>query len=188
MVNNAGVAVGGDMGTVPLDDWQWIVSINLMGVVHGCHLFAPRFKKQGRGHIINVSSAAGLVASASMAPYNATKFAVVGLSEALYLEMKPHGVGVTVVCPTFFPTAIADRARGTQDERLKVMVKKLMSASKLDANDVARSALQSADEGHLYSVPMNDGRLMWALKRMAPEQWHSRVGPFVYKMAAKKFG
>ena len=68
------------------------------------------------------------------------------------------------------------------------MVKKLMSASKLDANDVARSALQSADDDHLYSVPMNDGRLMWALKRMAPEQWHARIGPFVYKMAAKKFG
>jgi short-subunit dehydrogenase len=188
VVNNAGVAVGGEVGAIPVEDWRWIVSINLMGVVHGCHAFAPRLRAQRAGHVINVASAAGLVASPGMAAYNATKFGVVGLSEALYAELAPFGVGVTVLCPTFFPTQIVDSARGAGGEALTAMAKKLMAASKLDAGGVARAALQAADAGRMYCVPMRDGRAMWALKRLAPEQWHARVGPLLLRLAQKRFG
>jgi NAD(P)-dependent dehydrogenase (short-subunit alcohol dehydrogenase family) len=188
VVNNAGVAVAGQVGEVDLEHWRWIVSINLMGVVHGCHFFAPMLKKQRSGHVINVASAAGLVAAPDMAPYNATKFGVVGLSEALFQELAPHGVGVTVLCPTFFPTNIVEAGRGDVDPKMKAMVTKLMQASKLDANGVARAALEAADEGKLYCVPMEDGRAMWALKRLAPEQWYRRVGPALLKFVSRRAG
>jgi NAD(P)-dependent dehydrogenase (short-subunit alcohol dehydrogenase family) len=182
LVNNAGVAVGGQVGEIPLEDWRWIVDINLMGVVHGCHLFAPRMKARRSGHIINIASAAGLVASPGMAPYHATKFAVVGLSESLYSELKPLGVGVTVVCPTFFPTGIIDAGRGG-DPMMKQIARQRMAASPLDSNDVARVALEAADRDRLFCVPMADGRAMWALKRLSPEQWYGRVAPLVLKFA-----
>jgi NAD(P)-dependent dehydrogenase (short-subunit alcohol dehydrogenase family) len=185
VVNNAGVAVSGEIGAVPLDDWRWIVSINLMGVVHGCHAFMPRFKKQRSGHVINVASCAGLVAAPAMGPYNATKFAVVGLSEALYLEGKDHGVGVTVLCPTFFRTNIVHAGRGGNDE-MKALALKLMDASKIDAEGVARAAIAAADAKELYCIPMKDGRAMWALKRLSPQQWYSRVGPALMKLARKR--
>jgi NAD(P)-dependent dehydrogenase (short-subunit alcohol dehydrogenase family) len=187
VINNAGVAVAGDVGDVSIDDWRWIVGINLMGVVHGCSTFAPRLKKQGSGHIINVASAAGLVASPGLAPYNATKFAVVGLSEALFAELRPHGVGVTVLCPTFFPTNIHNSSRGTKPE-LKSFVHSLMQASKIDAAGVARAALASADAGKLYCLPMTDAKTMWALKRAAPEQWVARLGPKLMDAIRRKHG
>jgi short-subunit dehydrogenase len=162
------------------------VSINLMGVVHGCHYFAPLMKKARSGHVINVASAAGLVAAPGMAPYNMTKFGVVGLSEALYGELRPHGVGVTVLCPTFFQTNILEAGRGSPDPRAKHVAAKLMAASKLDASDVARAALGAADAGKLYSVPMGDGRMMWALKRLAPEQWYRRVGPALMSLVSRR--
>jgi NAD(P)-dependent dehydrogenase (short-subunit alcohol dehydrogenase family) len=186
IVNNAGVAVAGEVGDVALEHWRWIVSINLMGVVHGCHYFAPLLKRGHGGHVINVASAAGLVAAPSMAPYNATKFGVVGLSEALYQELLPHGVGVTVLCPTFFPTNIMAAGRGNRDPKLEKMVGKLMAASKLDANGVARAALEAADAGDLYCIPMKDGQAMWALKRLSPEQWYRRVGPALLSLVRKR--
>ena len=79
VINNAGVAVGGRIGEVGLDDWRWIMGVNLWGVIYGCHVFAPRLRAQGRGHILNVASAAGLLAPPGMGPYNVTKAAVVAL-------------------------------------------------------------------------------------------------------------
>ncbi len=187
VVNNAGVATGGEVGETPLEDWRWIVSINLMGVVHGCHFFAPRLRKQGHGAILNVASAAGLIATPGMAAYNATKFGVVGLSEALYLELKDVGVGVTVLCPTFFPTNIVASARGPVDASLKKVATRLMAASRLDAGDVARAALRASSRGELYSVPMNDARALWALKRLAPEQWSARIGPAIHRLTRARF-
>lgn len=167
VINNAGVAVGGAVGEIPIDDWRWIVGVNFWGVVHGCHVFAPRLRKQGRGHILNVASAAGLLAPPRMAPYNATKAAVVSLSETLHAELAGSGVGVTVLCPTFFPTNIAKRARGT-DQHLAAMVEKLMARSKLSADDVARFALDCAARDELYALPHADGRWFWRLKRALP--------------------
>ena len=106
VVNNAGVAVGGPVGAVPLDDWKWIFGVNLWGVIYGCHVFVPRFKAQGHGHVINVASAAGLLSAPEMGPYNVTKAGVVALSETLAAELSGTGVGVTVLCPTFFRTNI----------------------------------------------------------------------------------
>lgn len=107
VVNNAGVAVGGKPGAIPLEDWRWIVDINLLGVAYGVEIFAPLIASHGEGgHIVNTASMAGHVAMPGMGPYHATKYAVVGYSEALKLELGPQGIGVSVLCPGWVKTNI----------------------------------------------------------------------------------
>ena len=96
LMNNAGVGLGGGLLDTSLDDWRWIVGINLFGVVHGCHCFVPAMVRRGRGgHVVNVASVAGYVGELVLPAYTTTKFAVVGLSESLREELAPHGIGVT---------------------------------------------------------------------------------------------
>ena len=169
-VNNAGVAVAGEVGDVPLADWRWLLEVNLMGVVHGCHVAVPVMRRQGSGRILNVASAAGLVSTPGMAAYNASKAAVVALTETLAGELAGTGVGATVLCPTFFPTNLLDTARSA-DERHRRTAHKLMQRSTWTAADVARVALTDLEAGRLYSVPMADGRWLWRLKRAAPDRF-----------------
>jgi len=178
VINNAGVAVGGPVGKIPLDEWRWIMGINLWGVIYGCHVFVPRFKTRGSGHVINVASAAGLVAAPDMAPYNVTKSGVVALSETLHAELAGTSVGVTVLCPTFFKTNIA-RAAHTYADVQTEDVERMMDRAKLQAPDVARFALKAADRGELFAVPHADGRWMWRSKRLAPELFQSQLVPRV---------
>ena len=173
LINNAGVAVGGPIGDIPIDSWQWIMGINLWGPIHGCHVFAPRFRKQGSGHILNVASAAGLLASPQMGPYNVTKSGVVALSETLYGELSPLGIGVSVLCPTFFQTNIANNSRLHGDPGMLEMVKTLMGGASVQAEQVARIALDAVAAGRLYIVPHTDGRWLWRLKRLHPAGFQS---------------
>lgn len=116
VVNNAGIAVGGLFVEVPLQEWENVVGINLMGVIHGCHVFVPQMLEQGTGgHIVNVASMAGYIAGPGMASYCTTKFGVVGFSESLRAELSPHGIGVTAICPGIINTPIvrSSRAYGT---------------------------------------------------------------------------
>lgn len=107
VANNAGVGLGGQPGEIPLQDWRWIVDINLMGVVHGVEVFTPLIQSHGEGgHFINTASMAGHVAPGGMGPYNATKYAVVGYSESLKAELMPHNIGVSVLCPGWVRTNI----------------------------------------------------------------------------------
>ena len=182
VINNAGVAVAGNVGDVPLDDWRWIMGVNLWGVIYGCHVFAPLLRKQGRGHILNVASAAGLLAPPGMAPYNVTKAAVVALSETLGAELKPTGVGVTVLCPTFFQTNIGKNSRA-MDGKQRALVEKLMARSKIQAGDVARLALDAAARNELYALPHADGRWMWRLKRWAPDSYATVTAKVVSRLS-----
>ncbi|MFM8412551.1 MAG: SDR family NAD(P)-dependent oxidoreductase [Alphaproteobacteria bacterium] len=167
VVNNAGVAVAGAVGETPLDDWHWIVDTNLFGVVHGCHFFAPRLAARGRGAILNVASMAGLVSVPTMAAYNATKAAVVALSETLAAELRAKGVTVTVLCPSFFDTHLLDRGRFASAD-LERAGRRAFAQARMTADDVAAVGLRDAAAGRLHSVPMLDGRLAWLAKRAAP--------------------
>ncbi len=184
LINNAGVAVGGRVGEAPLDDWRWIMGVNLWGVIHGCHVFAPRLRAQGRGHILNVASAAGLLAPPGMAPYNVTKAAVVALSETLSGELRGSGVGVTVLCPTFFRTNIAASSRAVDNSQI-ALVEKMMARSKIQADDVARLALDAAARNELYALPHADGRWMWRLKRWAPSSYLAVTAKVANRMLRK---
>ncbi len=189
IVNNAGVAVAGPMEQIPIEDWRWIVSVNLFGVVHGCKAFLPRFKAKGSGHVINVASAAGLVSAAEMGPYNVTKAGVVALSETLFNELVGTAVGVSVLCPTFFKTAIVANGRTHSAQKdTEKMATILMERSKLQADGVAKAALNAATKNQLYVVPMADGRWMWRLKRVAPELFHRRLIPSAMSMMRKRLG
>jgi NADP-dependent 3-hydroxy acid dehydrogenase YdfG len=111
VINNAGVAVGGSFLDTSLDDWDWLLGINLRGVVHGCHFFAGPMTLRRTGHIVNISSIFGIFPMSSATAYVASKFAVLGLSQALRTELAPHGVGVTAICPGMINTSIVADGR-----------------------------------------------------------------------------
>jgi NAD(P)-dependent dehydrogenase (short-subunit alcohol dehydrogenase family) len=113
--NNAGVGLGGPIWEVSEEDWRWILGVNLLGVVHGVATFVPLFLEQGEGHVVNTASIAGLATAPFLGPYNATKQAVVAISETLFKDLQsvgaPAGVGVSVLCPGFVRTRIAESDR-----------------------------------------------------------------------------
>lgn len=177
LINNAGVATGGPVDGIPLEDWEWIVGINLWGVIFGCQFFLPQMRAQGGGHVINVASSAGLLCTPTMAPYNVTKAGVIALSETMAAELKPTGIGVTVLCPTFFRTKIAESSRHHGDLREVTRIHKMMDRAKIQAPEVARFALDAAAAGTLYALPHADGAWLWRLKRLAPERFYQQVLP-----------
>src|SRR5215510_10129926 len=110
LVNNAGVGGGGRCGMWNDDAWNWTLGVNLMGVIWGIEIFAPRMVSQGGGHIVSTASIAGLI-SYNSTPYNVSKYGVVALSEGLRYELGPHGIGVSVLCPGFIRTNIMSSRR-----------------------------------------------------------------------------
>jgi NAD(P)-dependent dehydrogenase (short-subunit alcohol dehydrogenase family) len=112
LMNNAGVVLRGALEDISLDDWRWCLGINVFGVIHGIQAFLPRMLARGHGWIVNTGSVAGLVAlTGEGAPYVASKFAVVGLSEALALYCRPFGIGVSLLCPGGVRTNLAETGR-----------------------------------------------------------------------------
>lgn len=115
--NNAGVAHSAPLETTRHQDWQWLIGVNLWGVIHGVEAFVPRMVAQGQGgHVVNTASMAGLIASKGMGVYNTTKYAVVGLSETLQRDLREYGIGVSVVCPLGVSTNIRDSERNRPPE------------------------------------------------------------------------
>jgi NAD(P)-dependent dehydrogenase (short-subunit alcohol dehydrogenase family) len=169
LVNNAGVASGGAVGELPLAEWKRVLDVNLWGVIHGCHSFAPRLRRQGSGHILNIASAAGLISVGYLGPYNVSKAGVVSLSETLYVELKPAGIGVTVACPTFFRTNIAEASKPYTDPKLGNAGFRLVEEARIEADTVARKCLSAVERGARYALPIADGRWAWRLKRLSPD-------------------
>lgn len=181
VINNAGVAVAGKIGQISDIDWQWIMGVNLWGPVHGCEVFLPMLERQGRGHILNVASLAGIASAANMGPYNVTKAGVIALSETLAAELTGTGVGVSVLCPSFFPTNIGKNARGG-DPKLQNIVDRLMARSRFDANGIARIALDAVRADKLYVLPHTEAKLFWALERLMPSVVHRVNGKVVARV------
>ena len=110
--NNAGVAAGGGIDHISLDNWRWVIDVNLMGVLHGIRSFLPHIRAHGEGgHIVNTASMAGMQGGLGFSPYGASKFAVVSMSEGLHAQLKPHGIGVSVLCPSYVRTKIGESGR-----------------------------------------------------------------------------
>jgi len=161
--NNAGVAVSGAAWETSSAEWQWILGVNLWGVVHGVRAFAPRLIAQDEGHIVNTASVAGLISPPGMGAYCVTKHAVVALSESLHHDLRERGsrVGVSVLCPAYVPTAIADSEKNRpreisalekSKERLakEAALRKAVAAGKLSADDVARAVVAAVKENRFY--------------------------------------
>ncbi len=166
LVNNAGVAAGGRIDVASMDEWRWIVDINLLGVVRGCRTFTPLFKEQRSGHIVNTASLAGLVHAPGMSAYNTVKAGVVALSETLSHELAPHGITVSVVCPSFFRTNLGASFQGA-DTEMEDAGKKMVSGSKRSADEVAATVVRGIDAGKDIILTDRDGRIAWRAKRFA---------------------
>jgi NAD(P)-dependent dehydrogenase (short-subunit alcohol dehydrogenase family) len=110
--NNAGVAAAGGIDNIALDNWRWVLDVNLMGVLHGIRSFLPHIRAHGEGgHFVNTASMAGMNSGLGFSPYVTSKFAVVGMSEGLAMQLRPHGIGVTVLCPSYVRTRIGESGR-----------------------------------------------------------------------------
>lgn len=121
LFNNAGVGLAGKPGQIAIEDWRWIVDINLMGIVHGVESFVPHMRAHGEGgHIVNTASMAGHFTMPGMAPYHATKFAAVGYSEALAQELASQNIGVSVLCPTWVKSNIYNTGKQAPTHRAKL--------------------------------------------------------------------
>ena len=172
LVNNAGVGLAGGFLDTSLKDWQWLVSINLMGVVHACSAFLPAMIERGRGgHVVNLSSAAGVMANPELSAYSATKFAVFGLSEALRTELRPHGIGVTAVCPGLINTEITKtspiRGAGDPEER-RAKLAALYQKRGYTPERVARNILRAVGAGKAVAPVTAEAHLAYWVSRTAP--------------------
>jgi NAD(P)-dependent dehydrogenase (short-subunit alcohol dehydrogenase family) len=165
--NNAGVADAGGIDEMPLADWAWMIDINLLGVVRGCKTFVPMMKAQGSGHIVNVASMAGLIHPPNMSAYNATKAAVVALSETLQAELHAHGIGVHVVCPAFFRTNLAESVR-TGNADMARMTAKLINKSPIGADEIAAAVKTAVARGDFHVLTHPREKRIWLFKRAVP--------------------
>ena len=162
--NNAGVAGGSGVDDISLDNWRWVLDVNLMGVLHGIRIFLPHIRAHGQGgHIVNTASMAGMISGLGFSPYSTSKFAVVNMSEGLARELEPLGIGVSVICPGFVRTRIAESGRNRPERYgpsrtpdpaspAGVLTAHLAELSRfgLDPSDVAARTLAAIREDELY--------------------------------------
>lgn len=170
LVNNAGVAAAGNVEETPIEDWAWVLDIDLMGVVRGCHQFSGLMKRQQSGHIVNVASFAGLAGLPSIAAYGVAKAGVVALSEALRAELHPHGVGVTVACPAFVKTSLLDNFRAPRPDT-HAKVARWMETSGVSAEQVAEAIAGAIADNRFLLLTHRQTRSAWRLKRWFPEMY-----------------
>ena len=165
LFNNAGVAVAGPVWSAPLDEWKWVLDVNLMGVVHGIRAFVPRMLAGGaEGHIINTASVAGLLSVPGSGVYCASKHAVVSLSECLFHDLRAarSALSVSVLCPAWVATGIADSDRNRPAELAarnplagpyEENVRKAVASGKLSAAEVARITVDAVKANRFYVLP-----------------------------------
>lgn len=198
--NNAGVGAGGLVWENSVKDWEWVLGVNLMGVVHGVRVFTPMMLEAAKndpawlGHIVNTASMAGLLAPPNMGIYNVSKHAVVSLSETLYqdLSLVTDQVGASVLCPYFVATGINDSQRNRPGELAadkptksqligQAMISKAVSAGKVTAADVAQKVFDAvaANRFYIYSHPKAIGAVQTRMEDIL--QARNPTDPFADK-------
>ena len=183
--NNAGVSPLGAAWENSVDEWQWILGVNLWGVIHGVRAFAPRLIAQGEGHIVNTASVAGIICPPGSGAYNVTKHAVVALSETLHHDLRERGspVGVSVLCPAYVPTGIAQSERNRPSgfevskkskETLarEAMLKKAVASGRLSAADVAAAVVDAVknDRFYIFTHPRIKGAIQARMEDILQER------------------
>jgi NAD(P)-dependent dehydrogenase (short-subunit alcohol dehydrogenase family) len=186
IVNNAGVVASGEIGAMSIDDWDWLLSINLRGVILGCHTMMPWLvENPRRSYVLNMASIAGLISGPKMGAYNVSKAGVVSLSETLFQEVRPHNVGVTAVCPWFVKTNLLDHGRFT-DMREKAAGAMFMEQSPVTPEKVADQAVRGMYRGRLLVVVgFRANQLFW-VKRQLP-YWYFRIAELVQRRILAPF-
>jgi len=167
--NNAGVAVGGPIVEMSHDDWRWVIDVDLWGPIHGVEAFVPRLVEQGQGgHVLFTASFAGLVPNVGLGPYTVAKYGVVALAEVLYREMRPHGIGVSVLCPMRVGTNIGTSERNRTEEYGGSAVSppvpdqgednRDMAGRVLPVEEVAALTVDAVLANRLYVLPHDESR------------------------------
>ncbi len=160
LMNNAGVASGSPNIRTKPQVWDWVVGVNLLGVAYGVSAFAPLMVEQGEGHIVNTASEAGLCATPMLGSYHATKYAVVGLSESLFMELDGTGVGVSCLCPELVDTKIFESGRNAPPATgIKAppeipisQIEQFMSTVAMDPRDVAGQIVYAVRANHFWII------------------------------------
>lgn len=172
LVNNAGVGMAATFQSTTLKDWDWIIGINLKGVIHGLHYFLPRMVERGQGgHIVNIASALGISSGPSTSAYGTTKYAVMGLSESLRAELEPEGIGVSVICPGIVNTSIVatsvrrgDLSPAAFGERVQGFYQR----RNYPPEKVAQAILKAVRKNTSIAPVTPEAHLLYLLKRLIP--------------------
>jgi NAD(P)-dependent dehydrogenase (short-subunit alcohol dehydrogenase family) len=187
LVNNAGIATGGRIDVVGIDEWQRALDVNLLGVVRGCRTFVPMMKAQGSGHIVNTASLAGLVHPPAMASYTAAKAGVVALSETLSYELDPFGILVSAVCPGFVRTPLASSVV-CSDPVVEKIATRLIEKSPYTADKVATAVMAGIDKGQMVIVPDRTARIAVRTKRAMRPLYDRQQRGFAARIVAMTKG
>lgn len=176
LVNNAGIAIGGSILELTLEDWEKVMGVNLWSIIYSLKTFVPRMIAKGSGHIVNVSSGAGIFGSPEPLPYVTTKFAVVGLSEALFGSLNGMGINVSVICPWIIATDIWNISElkvpqklieDVGAEKIEEMINEVREGFleiAVSPDDVAKIYVKEIKENKLYICDNKDYFDMLALK------------------------
>lgn len=171
LVNVAGVGIVGDIVDTTAEDWDWIVGVNLMGPIYTISAFLPGMIKRSSGHIVNVSSLGGLISHGLLGAYCTTKFGLVGLSEALYQEVRENNVGVTAFCPGLTDTPIVGhlKYRGYSSDKLAGRVKSIFKYSgALSAERTGELLVRAVEKKKPLVVTTIPGKIVWVTQRIWP--------------------
>ncbi|GAB2989421.1 SDR family oxidoreductase [Psychrosphaera aestuarii] len=169
--NNAGVATGGSLQSESIEQWQWILDVNLLGMVRVSQVFLEGFKAQGHGHFVNIASQAGLTPIPLMSSYNSVKSAVIALSETMKLELAQYNVDVSVVCPSFFKTNLDESLR-TSEASVGNLMNKLFERAKLSSDQVAQTIVNKVNQGQFLILTHKEGIKAYRLKKLMPINWY----------------
>lgn len=197
LVNNAGVGLSGGLLQTTLEDWQWVLGVNLWGVIHGCHFFVPKMVARGRGgYVVNVSSAFGFFGGRDAMGYVTSKFAVLGMTESLREELRPHQIGVSVICPGLIATDImrTGRVRSprsvsghdlradkvTEDETMREKAIKFWKTQGQSPDLVANAILRGMASGRGVVPVTREAWALYAMTRISKPLAH-RIGQYMEK-------
>jgi NAD(P)-dependent dehydrogenase (short-subunit alcohol dehydrogenase family) len=203
LFNNAGVGTGGFVWESSAKDWEWVFSVNVMGVANGVRSFTPIMLAQGEpAHIVNTASVAGLLSPSAMAVYNASKHAVVSLTETLYHDLKSVGatVGCSVLCPAFVPTGIANAERSRPDDlrndapptrsqqAADLQIQRAVRSGRLTPDDVATQTFDAIRENRFYILTHPQILASVKLRHEDIETLRNPIDPLSLKPEVKQAG
>lgn len=174
LYNNAGVASGGGLLEADMAEWQWMLNINLLGVVRVTRALLPMMLARKSGHILNTASFAGLAGAPNMMSYGVAKAGVVAFSEQLRAELYRPGLRVSVICPAFFQTRLLENFRG-QNEKMKKVADRLMKTASVSADDVADHIVRAAERGDFMILPTPGEASRWRIKRWFPTLYFKQL-------------
>ena len=185
LINNAGVSVGGTFADTSIEDWDWLMGINLRGVMLGCHYVVPAMIAAKRGgHIVNIASVFGHWGAPMVSAYVASKFAVLGFSQSLRSELAPHGIGVTAMCPGMINTEIVTSGRmvGAAESRRASLAQRFRRGS--DPSRAAAAIVSAIEHNQAVRPVGRDGWALYAMSRTVP--WlRDRIGERLLRMMSR---